>query len=212
MSQTPLATAKQYLRINNTAQDLVVQLSLDAAEEFLSQYLGCDFSQAQHTENLDGGGMFLLPHHRPLVSIDTVNPAGTLTAPLGWVQDTFVTEFYIAEIQGQSGLGVEVAWVNANGLPMGRWIQGLARYQLKYTAGLSAMPSAVQMAVLKLVARDYEQRTGQTQSESHGQASDWGKLLDSDILKSLSTYSYRRLCDVAPDQDGFGASRPRLIY
>ncbi len=204
MSFTTLALAKEHLQISHSQQDNVLQTYIDAAEDFLARYLQCDFSSAQWSENLDGGSVFLLPRHKPLTSLVSITDRFTGTVYFSQTSPAVAH----AAIEGQT----RICWVNDNSRPLGRWPQGIGRYSVVYTAGLATMPATVQMAVLQLVARAYEQRAGE-QSESIAHATiQWGNWLQSDILQALGPYSFRRIVDVAPDQDGFGLTCSRTIY
>ena len=193
-----LALAKEQLQISNTRQDALIQLYLSASEEFLARYLQCDFSIREHTEDLDGGQMFLLPRHKPLASVVSIRDVYSGDMP----------DYYKGRIEGTG----RITWVSYVDRPINRWPQGLKRWQTVYTAGLPYMPLAVQLAILQLVARAYERRYGEDASGAKASHIEWGPLLDTDIIKSLQQYSYRRRLDVGPDQDGFGLTRPRTTY
>jgi hypothetical protein len=180
MSAVLLATAKQFLQISHSSQDTVVQLLIDGAEAWMAQWLGVAFASASHTEDLDGGELWLWPNYRPVTAVDSVKDNRGNDAELD------------AILIGQGRIGRADA--DGNALDAAIWPDGVKRWHAKYTAGWATLPTPVQLAVLQLVYRSYYRRGGQAGDGAAGASFNWGTMADAEVLRPL--YQYRLVSSV----------------
>ena len=173
MSVVTLALAKQYLQIAHTAQDLVVQAMLDAAEDYIERYCGCKLANASHEEDLDGGELALHPTYLPLTAITTVTD--NWDSDKAWDAAIHHTSIRVADDNYEI---VDVLW------PLGK-----ARWHAKYKGGFAALPSALQLAVLQLVFRAYVQRAGESGNSAAGASFNFGD--DSGIRELMRPFRQR---------------------
>jgi hypothetical protein len=172
MSTLDLDLVREYLQVGHSGQDTVIQLLIDAAEEWAARWLGCDLEQAQHTEDVDGGQLYLAPTHRPLVEITSVTDRQT------------DDEYDAAEV------GDLIARANADGVPLDDtlWPEGLARWRVVYYGGWADVPEGIKLGLLQLIGRAYQQRSGEASGSAAGVATNWQALAGSDILALLRPY------------------------
>lgn len=171
MSTVTLALAKQALMISHTAQDTFIQALLDGAEDWIARHLGVALSSAARQEDIDGGDLYLWPKFRPVTAVTSVTDLETGTV-------------YPALLDGET----RIRW---NLLPRReepRWPEGVQRFRVVYTAGYTALPAGVQVAILQLVARAYRLRAGQASESVDGASASFAKLIDSDIAALLKPY------------------------
>jgi uncharacterized phiE125 gp8 family phage protein len=180
MSAISLAVAKEFLQISHSAQNNVLQILIDTAEDFVAKHLGVEFSQTSYSEILDGGVPYLRPSHQPLVSVTSV------VDMFGELGDIDVTP---------AGSGL-IHYADADGKRIGPWPEGIARFNLTYTAGYSALPAALKTAVLMLVSRAYNARSGEGSSGAAGASMQLASLMSSDIAALIRPYSRRRVAGV----------------
>ena len=195
MSVTSLALVKEYLMISHSAQDNVIQMMIDGAEDFLKAELGIELASASYTENLplangpldtsawyvqpwmSTGDMHLTPTHQPCTAVASVTDL--------YNPDSDPYTFTLI-----NGL---IHWTDENGIPYGRWPQGVARFQVVYTAGLATVPAVITEAVCALVKRRYDSRSGETGTGASGATQTWSDFRDADFMKRVRTAFSRRL-------------------
>jgi hypothetical protein len=181
MSVTTLAVAKEYLQISHNAQNVVIQLLIDGAEQFISGHLGIELATDDFEEDLPGGEQYLWPTKRPVTEVESVVDR--------WNDDLAMD----CELVGDG----RIRRADENGQPLGDWPAGDRRFHVKYSAGLEAVPIPIQIATLQLVSRAYQARSGESSNSIAGANANWGTLAGSDILEMLKPFSRRRVVGLA---------------
>jgi hypothetical protein len=169
MSAVSLALAKQYLTVDYTDQDLVIQAAIDGAEEFVERITGCKLTSAAQTDYLDGGGCGLWPSRMPVTSV------------------TLVTDTESGSAESASDWHLQ-----KNGIfrdSQGRWDEGpVNRWKVEYVGGYVTVPAGLVMIVLDLVSRSWDARGGKTQQGAAGYGFQFDKFADSAMMQRLETY------------------------
>jgi hypothetical protein len=176
MSIVTLALAKEFLEITHTAQDNVVQMLLNGAEDYLSKRLGVHFASSEYIEEVDGGAEWLFLKHLPVSAVESVVDL--------WSDD--------AELSCKLINNSRLIYADAVGVPLGKWPKGERRYRVTYTAGHAAMPDIVKTVVCMLVRRAYEARGGEASVSAAGASMNFAKFFDSDMWSMVREYSFRR--------------------
>lgn len=176
MSQVTLSLAKEFLEITHSAQDNVVQLLIDSAEEFLAKRLGVSFTSIERVEDLDGGEEYLFLTHRPATDVESVVDR--------WSDDAE----YGSQLIGDGRL----LHADSVGKPLGNWPKGVRRFRATYNSGFAAMPAPVKEVVIMLVRRAYEARGGESSISASGASMNFAKFMDSDMDFKIRDYSRRR--------------------
>lgn len=158
MSAVDLTTAKQYLQISHTAQDVVVQALIDGAEDYVERYCGVKLVEDDFEENLDGGERELLPTYLPLTAITEVSDNSNGGA------------LWDAAIHRSGIRTTDAAGIITNVI----WPDGAKRWHAEYSAGYAALPGALKLAILQLVFRSYQARGGETSNSAAGAAFNFG--------------------------------------
>lgn len=176
MSIVSLADVKAVGRIDYSDHDTQLQLLLDGAESFVSQYCCVSLgSQTITDERCDGGNENLWPAVLPIVSVTSVKDA--------WDDDAVVdaTDYFAtasAIVQDEEGF----------------WSEGTLRYKVSYVGGYTAntIPAGMKNAIIGLALLAYENPQSKSQQGAAGYGAQWDKLADSSMLLILDQYSLRR--------------------
>lgn len=176
MSVVTLALAKEFLEITHSAQDNVIQLLIDGAEEFLAKRCRVHFASAEYVEDLDGGYEYLFLGHRPATEVESVVDL--------WTEN----EEYSSLLVGDGRL----MRADSAGKPLGDWPKGIRRFRATYTAGFATMPAPVKQAVVMLVRRAYEARGGESSLAAAGASMNFEAFMQSDIPIMLREFSRAR--------------------
>jgi uncharacterized phiE125 gp8 family phage protein len=175
MSLVDLVTAKLFCQISHGQEDDVLQVLIDAAEEYVQEETGLYLHDGDGTvtELLDGGGVELWPTKRPINSISSIQDAESEYAE---VTDWKNTRIRILHASG----GV-------------KWANGIQRWRVAYDAGYGpeGAPAGIKHAVLDLVYRAYKSRGGKGHQSAAGHGYDWQGLDISDIAKRLRKYGMK---------------------
>lgn len=201
-----LTTAKQWLQISHTAQDTVIQALMDAAESYVANWLNVSFTQlTNYSENLDGGGAYLLPTQRPVTSL-VIQNGYTFPTVKDLLSGDQLNAILIgdgrivkADDQGLPLLKPDFYnWDWQNSFPYwARWIDGVARYQVTYNGGYNSnWPPAFKTAILLLIGRWYQQRGAELSNGAASASVDFGSLMGGDIQELLKPFSRRRMVRV----------------
>ena len=169
MSVVTLAEAKEFCEVDFDSQNTVIQILIDAAEEFVEKECGLDLEQDDYEESVEGGGYALHPTHRPVASVDAVADAEA--------DDEEVDEEEW-RVDGDLIIRQDEA----------RWESGPNRYTLSYTGGYESVPAALKLLILGLVRRSYENRGGKSSQSAGGQSVSWDELMAGDMGRVLAQF------------------------
>ncbi|GMV82118.1 MAG: hypothetical protein AMXMBFR7_33020 [Planctomycetota bacterium] len=188
MSVLLLADAKAWLEVSHSAQDSVIQLLIDGAEDWVSRECGIALASAARQEDLDGGQPWLYPTFLPITALATVTdlPAAT-TWPAAVVGENKIARTDEAGRVLAPGPGDEAFRPYKEGW----WGEGAKRWRVNYTGGYASIPPGLKIAIFQLVSRAYHQRSGEGSSAAAGAALMWPKLMDSVISEMLAPYRKR---------------------
>lgn len=181
MSQVTVAQAKQHLRLSSSAADAILQIYIDACEEWLAHALGVAFTSASKTERADGGKDILLLSRKPVTAITSITDK--------YDDSTIDADEYFISQRGAIRESDQTQ----------RWEGGSDRYEVVYTGGYGgtvtgdpALPSGIKLIVLQLVARVYTTRDGRaSEGSTSGASISWMNWLDQDALKLMRAYSLK---------------------
>lgn len=196
-----LATAKAFLMVGHTAQDAVIQILCDAAEEFLATHLGVKFGSSAVEEDLDGGMGILLPSSRPVTAL-TVQSGQTYPTVIDRITGDLIVVALIGKgriVRADPGTGVPWLQPTVYDLSMqqNRWaywtrfMDGMGRYRADYTAGYATCPAMLKQAALELVTRSYRARGAEMSSGAKGASIQFGQFVDSDIARMIQPYALK---------------------
>jgi len=178
MSVVTAALAKRYLQVAHASDDTLIQLLLDGAEEWLAKRLAFAWTEATHTDYVDGGGVSLWPFAHPIISITSVYDTVTTT--------TAASTTYLLKRNMQV--------FQVGGL---RWLGGRGRWRVIYEGGYGgdgassiAVPSQLKTIVLMLVARAYNNRGGMSAQNAEGFGVTWQEFVSSDIVRLMGEYDW----------------------
>jgi hypothetical protein len=179
MSTITLAQAKEVIGIGHSARDTVLQIELDGLDDWIERECGIKLSSTSGlSHDCDGGGVLLIPPHRPITAVADVQD----------LLDTTETQYY--ELVGDYGIRKKDS--AGNYLDDDRWSKGRHRWRVTYTAGYSSVPAGLKAIMLQLIYRAYH-NPGAPQVSGGGPAfATWGKLADSDIMRQLQAYKRGR--------------------
>lgn len=168
-------TAKQFLQVAHSAEDDVIQILLDSAEELVCRETGIYLHAGSGAveELLDGGCQALLPTKLPILSVTGVYDT--------WSDDEAVDDLLFSEVRVMRKYAYQ--W----------FAVGVKRWKVKYAAGYAAttVPAGLKQIFLDLVYRGYTNRGSKGHQSAAGHGYDWQALADSDLMHRLRKYSYR---------------------
>jgi uncharacterized phiE125 gp8 family phage protein len=178
-SAVTLAQAKAHLRLTTTEVNTEVQDLLDAVEEWVCRVCGIKLSEtASITEYLDGGGRMLQPTSLPVISVTSITDERTDAAVSADAYD--VAEWGIYRALDQ------------------QWTLGTRRYKVVYKGGYGgtgtgskAIPAGVRLAILTMLGRMWDARSGQS-AESNEASMSFEAVSDGAILALLDPYRMSR--------------------
>lgn len=180
MSVLTTALAKEYAQIDHTADDNVIALAIDTAEEYVCKVLGVRIyatsGDAAVEEYCDGGGNSLWPLYHPITAVNSVFDADPTPVELVDSDDYRFNAYRIFYK-----------------LTDRRWHVGDGRWLVNYDAGYleSDVPSAIKSAMLKLVARILNNRDDMKSEGVSGLSRAWSALWsDNDFRMLLEPYRF----------------------
>lgn len=185
MSVITLSEAKSFLQVSSTADDGLIALLVQGAEDWVAAQCGLVIGERTRVDDLDGGGRMLLLPARPALAVTSVvdRADGSAVDP-----DDYQLR--------------RDALLLAGG---GRWPDGVARYRVTYlcgyatgseststTAGVSydrqPLPEALKAAVLHLTRRAYDNRGDARLEIASGWHTQWDSLADSQVAALLQPW------------------------
>ncbi len=168
----PLATAKEYIQINHTGQDLVINAMIDGIEEWVEGFCGIKLaSVVGRIDFVDGGGFSLWPFSRPVTAVSRLDIVRDDSDPDEIETDTFrVQDDQIIRDDEQ------------------RWQNGRRIFKVTYTGGHATVPAGLILVMLDLVKRRYDNRGGKQTQSAAGFGTTWQSFLTSDMMKQINVY------------------------
>ena len=180
MSLLSLSDVKTFLRKSGTSEDTLIQKLLDQAELTVAKLTGTTYKAddtAVVTETLDySGGPAITFTQRPVLSVTSVVlTESTTTVP----SDTYV----------MTNTGVRCLY--------GEFIRNMSlltdaptRYTVTYTGGYDAdtLPVDHEIAIMRLVARNYEERAGHSSDSSENTSTSFKPYAEfiADLVQTLT--------------------------
>lgn len=137
-----LAQAKEFLRVTQTSEDVLIASFTAAAIKYVENYVGQKFTQGPVTEVLDQFPAWIDVTVRPLVTFTEITYIDTDGNP-ATVEDARVVG---NRIYAPKDLG----WPGHN-----LW----APIEIKYVAGMATMPEDLRVAALLLIGEFYDKRS-----------------------------------------------------
>jgi uncharacterized phiE125 gp8 family phage protein len=176
-----LPEAKAWLQIAHQAQDLVIQNLIAAAEDYVARECGVILGAETVTEDLDGGDYLLRLAKHPVASVTSV----TDSVAGGTWPNKLMMDGTLRRADDDGNLLTAL------------WPAGFQRFRVVYSAGYArAIPAGLRQAILMLLSRAYQARSGETGGSGAGVGVQWGRLADSDIRALLTPYRRRAVASV----------------
>lgn len=181
MSIVTVANIKALGRIDTDAHDALLAILLESAEAYIEEECQIKLSTGTIEERVDGGYEQLWPRYLPVNSVTSV-------------KDTFNDDEEIESTEYYNTVTQIIAEEN------GYWEEGRNRWKINYSYGYSdaTAPVGLKLPLMQLVIRYYNNIEGMA-DQSAGTGGDyrttWAKLMDTDILESLSKFSLKRVVE-----------------
>jgi len=159
MALDTLANVKTRLGISGSADDSLLNLLIDSAEDWIANRCGRDFAGGSFTEYFPGNVEFLLLANFPVTAVATVkvDPAGVFGADTVIASSSYVVHTERGVIQSKVGPFVAVAeragLVNAD---RDTWTRSPRAVQVVYSTG-TTVPDDVKEAHAQLIGHWYRQ-------------------------------------------------------
>jgi hypothetical protein len=146
MALTTLASVKQWLGIDNTTNDALLQSLIDSCSDFIEQYLNRKILSAEYTELIDGTGattQTLKNYPITAVSLLSINNLSQSILPVSNFNTTGV-KFDERQLIGQNV----------------KFTCGKRNIYITYTAGYAAVPKAIEQACNEMIAMKFKNERG----------------------------------------------------
>jgi hypothetical protein len=176
MALVTLEEAKRQLDLTGTAEDVELQVYVDALPEVIEGYIGV-VEPREITDTVSGGGPSLMVLHPPVLSVTALSGPGT--APVSYPVDTLA-------VTGPAGL-----ISRTDGAPF-----AAGTYTVTYQAGRAAVPPTVKLAALILLQHLWRTQYGASRVQVGGAddfdvtepAAGWGYAVPNRVLQLLEPY------------------------
>lgn len=183
-----LATAKAWLRVGGAKEDTIIQLLLDAAEDWVAEKCQVVFKSVgagDFTENLDGGNKSLEPTNLPITAVGTILDRDDDDAE--FEEDVEFTKWRIFRTSGDDLDSLVLSYRDRQSE---FWGHGRQRWQVTYTAGYDSdtCPAGLKQIILDYLFRIYDNRGGKERQAAAGHGRSWQPLSESDILEKMVPY------------------------
>jgi hypothetical protein len=171
-------TAKTFCQIGHAEEDPIIEILIESAEEWVQRYTGTRFytgsDDTPPAEYCNGGAESLWPIFHPINDVTQI-------------QDRENSENYDLTATRFDTWSI---WL-ADG---GEWGAGRQRWQVTYKAGytIDTIPAGLKLEILNMIKRAYDNRGGLKADSISGLRTDWEALLDSDMIKRISLFSFRQ--------------------
>ena len=178
---TTLSEAKEFLRISTSSQDVVIQVLIDSAEEYVAKAANVVFKTdtelaAEIIEFNDGGEQYIFMNQRPVRSVSSLAPTNDAGNPLDPTEYALDGSCVRKSNNGDFAFGVN-------------------RWTVTYVGGYgdtdpaTIYPPAAKLAVLQMVYKGYNNRGGKNSESGQGVSANWGNLIDDEIRALISSFS-----------------------
>ena len=180
MSLLPLPTVKEFLQIMHNKEDIVLQIMLDAIEEWVAAQCALKFNTGSTvsniTEDVDGGSLNLRPDMHPILGVTKILDRDASDVE---VDTTFWRNNNTR------------VWFTDGSI----WGIGVERFRMTYTAGYTedTLPNGLKLAILQLMHRSYNKRGGVSSDSVAGYGESWDEFFSSDDVKMLRAFSFRQV-------------------
>jgi len=175
MSMISLPTAKEFLQITHLKEDTVLQIMIDACEEWVAKQCGILLHAStipSRSDYCDGGYKYLRTPYHPITALTKIYDR---TDEADLESDDYCWDEWKAWYE-------DGAFFDA----------GDKRFYVTYKAGYTyaTCPAGLKMIILNLIHRQYNKRGGVTMDSVLGASQNWEALLSSDEWNTLRGYSY----------------------
>ena len=178
MSFVTLAEVKAVGRIDYDTHDTVLEMLIDAAEEYVEEHCCIKLTETAITgERVDGGTESLWVRNLPITAVSSITDVGDGQSSTVDADDFFFVDTRIVAEDGA------------------RFLAGKYRYSVDYTAGYtsSTAPKGLKPAIIGLVLLGYNNSEGKGRQAANGFGCDFAKLAeDNDLIDRLNHFSLRR--------------------
>lgn len=177
MSLITVLLYKEWLQIDWSTEDNILDVIAEGIEDYLSEILGVRFIEsggdAAINDNVDGGDVFLRPRYHPITALNSITDRNSGTT------------YDITEVKS-----------NARGIWQEgevRWAKGSERWRVNIDAGYTGttLPSGLKMGMLDAAFRWYNNRGGKKTESFEGVNVNWADFFSSDVMAKLSAYDFR---------------------
>lgn len=174
MSTVTVTEVKALGRIVTTSHDTLIQDLIDAAESFVEAFCDIKLTSEEVSENLDGGGYYLLPSRKPMTAVTTVFEEGDLIDAADYGFEEF-------------GLFQTTEYP---------WTAGKQIFATTYTGGYVEAPAGLKLAIRQLALRAYINFEAKSSSSESERDTNWQDLWKgNDITALLEQFSMKTLLD-----------------
>ena len=180
MSMLALADVKTYLRVENTVENTMIQMIIDAMESWVAEMCAIKFVEAAGQEAsetyADGGDINLRVKYHPITALTKI----TDRTDDG---EYDLTDVYFNESR---------IWKDGEE----RWESGNDRWKVEYDAGYTTttLPSGLKLVMHDCIFRAYNNRGGKKAEAFEGVRIDWQAIDDAgDLMRKLQPYSFREV-------------------
>jgi len=174
MSVVTVAEVKALGRISGTNQDTLVQDLIDSAESYVEAFCQIKLTSEASSEDLDGGGYYLLPSRKPVTAVTSVAEDGEAVD----ADDYGFEEF---------GLFRDDEY---------QWTAGKQLFAVTYTGGYVDVPAALKIAIRQMALRGYINFEAKESSDESNRESKWQGLWNgNDIAAMLEQFSQKSILD-----------------
>ncbi len=178
MSLITLATAKEFLQITHTQEDVTLQILVDAIEDWVQKFCSLRFNvndaaASISEEPVTGGELNLRPLFHPMLTVTKILDRDASNNEIS----TALWRYNKNRIWYRDGT---------------YWGVGDERYLVSYTAGytFATLPATLKLIILQLAHRAYNKRGGVSSDMVSGFSERWEKLLSADEITQLRSYSF----------------------
>lgn len=174
MSIVTVTEVKALGRITTNSHDTLLQDLIDSSESFVEEYCDIKLTSEEVSENLDGGGYYLLPSRKPVTAVATVFEEGV-------------------EVESEDFIFEDIGVIQVSELP---WTAGKQIYAVTYTGGHATVPAGLKLAIRQMVLRAYMNFEAKSTSDESNRETTWQSLWKgNDITALLEQYSYKSILD-----------------
>ncbi len=174
MSAVSLAEAKQFLQIGYNNQDLIVQILIDSAQQFVEEKTGFKLDgEIERIDTVDGGVLTLFPNSFPVVSVSEVFDLRS---------NSVVSADLYRLVNDGIQLLTGTRWLSGGHFETAdRHADNQQRFRLTYNGGFATAPARFKEVILQLMHHDFDNRGGKLQQSAAGYGTTWQALMKGPI-------------------------------